>query len=68
MTDPTAGPRRRGRRKAPQPGRTVARVIVGSLVSLGLVTGVGVALVYAHWNGNLNRKDVSGLVTDRPHR
>lgn len=68
MTDTTAGPRRRGRRKAPQPGRTVARVIVASLVSLGLVTGVGVALVYAHWNGNLNRKDVSGLVTDRPGR
>ncbi len=68
MTDPTAGPRRRGRRKAPQPGRTVARVIVASLVSLGLVTGVGVALFYAHWNGNLNRKDVSGLVTDRPDR
>lgn len=68
MTDTTAGSRRRGRRKAPQPGRTVARVIVASLVSLGLVTGVGVALVYAHWNGNLNRKDVSGLVTDRPDR
>ncbi|HVK30220.1 MAG TPA: LCP family protein [Nocardioides sp.] len=68
MTDTTAGPRRRGKRKAPQPGRTVARVIVASLVSLGLATGVGVALVYAHWNGNLNRKDVSGLVTDRPER
>ena len=68
MTDTTAGPRRRGRRKAPQPGRTVARVIVASLLGLGLVTGVGVALVYAHWNGNLNHQDVSGLLTDRPER
>lgn len=68
MANVTAGSRRRGKRRAPQPRRTVVRVIVASLVSLGLVTGVGVALVYAHWNGNLNRKDVSGLVTDRPDR
>lgn len=68
MTHTTAAPRRGGRRKAPQPGRTVARVIVASLVSLGLVTGVGVALVYAHWNGNLQVKEVDDLVTDRPDR
>lgn len=68
MSDSTAGPRRRGRRRAPQPGRTVARVIVASLVALGLVTGVGVALVYAHWNGNLKVKKVDDLVTDRPDR
>ncbi|QSR25950.1 transcriptional regulator [Nocardioides aromaticivorans] len=46
----------------------MARVIVASLVSLGLVTGVGVALVYAHWNGNLTVKKVDDLVTDRPDR
>lgn len=42
------------------------RVITASLAALGLLTGVGVALVYDHWNGNLNVEDIDALVTDRP--
>lgn len=56
----------RGRRKAAQPGRTVARVIVATLAALGLLTGVGVVWVYANWNGNLDVRDLDALLSDRP--
>ncbi|GAA3525755.1 LCP family protein [Nocardioides daeguensis] len=56
-----------GRRKAPQPGKVVFKVILASLMSLGLTTGLGVVLVYNNWNGNIDTQDVSGqLGTDRP--
>ena len=41
-----------------RPRRTVLSVIAASLVGLGLVTGVGVVVVYDNWNGNLDREDV----------
>lgn len=55
-----------GRRKRPQPGRLVAKVIVATLLSLGLITGVGVVLIYNHWNGNLDHEDVSAQLRHRP--
>lgn len=63
----TRGGRGRGRRKAPQPGKTVFKVILSSLLALGLATGVGVVLLYNNWNGNLDRENLAAqLGTDRP--
>jgi LCP family protein required for cell wall assembly len=59
-------PRVAGKRKAPQPGKVVARVILASLLSLGLLTGLGVVLTYNNWNGNIQRVDISGQLRDRP--
>ncbi|KRB80061.1 hypothetical protein ASE01_00710 [Nocardioides sp. Root190] len=61
------GSRSRGRRKAPQPGKTVVKVILSSLLSLSLFTGVGVVLLYNNWNNNLVREDLDPLLgDDRP--
>lgn len=61
------GSRVGGRRKRPQPGKIVFKVIISSLLSLGLLTGVGVTLVYNHWNNNLVRDDLGDqLGNDRP--
>ncbi|GAA4083029.1 LCP family protein [Nocardioides kongjuensis] len=49
-----------GRRRVARPGRTVLRVIVSSLLALGLLTGVGVVLAYQSWNGNLEHPLVIG--------
>ncbi|WP_408896871.1 LCP family protein [Nocardioides sp. R1-1] len=65
------GPGRRtagGRRKAPQPGKTVFRVIVASLLSLGLATGLGVVMVYNNWNGNIDRQDLAAQLKNRPKK
>lgn len=65
------GPGRRtagGRRKAPQPGKTVVKVIVASLLSLGLATGLGVVLVYNNWNGNIDRRDLAAQLKNRPKK
>lgn len=56
----------RAQRKAPQPGRTVARVILASLLTLGLLTGLGVVLVYYHWNSNVYRVPIGDRVKNRP--
>jgi LCP family protein required for cell wall assembly len=58
-----------GRRKAPQPGKVVFKVIVASLMSLGLATGLGVVLIYNNWNGNIDRQDLAAqLGDDRPKK
>lgn len=57
-----------GRRKRPQPGRLVAKVIVATLTVLALVTGTGVVLAYDHWNHNLRQKDVSAQLKHRPKK
>ncbi|GAA4821339.1 LCP family protein [Nocardioides caeni] len=59
---------RGGRRKAAQPRKTVLRVILASLMSLGLLTGVGVVLVYNNWNGNLEHESVSDQLRNRPEK
>ncbi|MBM0125361.1 LCP family protein [Pimelobacter simplex] len=58
-----------GRRKAPQPGKVVLKVILASLLSLGLATGLGVVLIYNNWNSNIDRQDLAAqLGNDRPKK
>src|SRR4051812_11191616 len=61
--DVAGGPKRRGKvRKR----HTVGKVLLASVLVLGLATGLGVAFVYRHLNGNLNVVDVTDQLTDRP--
>lgn len=61
------GSRARGRRKAPQPGKVVFKVILSSLTALGLLTGVGVVALYNNFNGNIDHKEIAAqLGRDRP--
>lgn len=62
------GSRAGGRRKAPQPGKTVVKVILSSLLALGLATGVGVVMLYNNWNGNLNVQRLDGQLENRPKK
>jgi LCP family protein required for cell wall assembly len=65
----TGGARRvaGGRRKRPQPGKVVFKVILASLLSLGLATGLGVVLIYNNWNSNIDTQDLGAqLGNDRP--
>ena len=52
--------KRRGRARR---SHTVAKVLLATLLTLGMVTGLSVAFLYRHLNGNLNVVDV-----DRPAR
>jgi LCP family protein required for cell wall assembly len=57
------GPKRRGKvRKR----HTVGKVLLATVLVLGLTTGLGVAFIYRHLNDNLNVVDVTGQLTDRP--
>lgn len=57
------GPKRRGKvRKR----HTVGKVVLATVLVLGLTTGLGVAFLYRHLNGNLNVVDVTDQLTDRP--
>lgn len=62
------GGRRKGKRRGK--GRrthTVAKVLLSSVLVLGLVTGLGVTFLYRHLNGNLNVEDLNAqLGDDRP--
>ncbi len=61
------GSRGGGRRKAPQPGKVVFKVILSSLTALGLLTGVGVVALYNNFNGNIDHKEIAAqLGKDRP--
>lgn len=61
-----------GGRKGKRRGRTrrthtVAKVLLSSMLVLGLVTGLGVTFLYRHLNGNLNVQDLDAqLGDDRP--
>ncbi|WP_435768449.1 LCP family protein [Nocardioides sp. SYSU DS0651] len=57
-----------GRRKAPQPGKTVVKVILSSLLALGMLTGVGVVMVYNNWNGNIQVADIDKQLGKRPDK
>ena len=58
------GGRRRGRGR---PSHRVVKVLAASLLALGLVTGLSVAFVYRHLNGNYTHKDLDDwLGDDRP--
>ncbi len=58
-------PKRRGKVKK---RHTVGKVLLASAVVLGLVTGLGVAYLYRHLNGNLNVVDVTDQLTNRPEK
>ncbi len=62
-----------GSRKGKRRGRvrkrhTVAKVLLSSVLVLGMVTGLGVTFLYRHFDGNLNVQDLSGQLPegDRP--
>ena len=57
-----------GKRRAPTPGRTVAKTIGATLLALAMATGVSVVLIYNHWNGNLLVKSVENQLHDRPDK
>ena len=59
------GPKRRGKvRKR----HTVGKVILASVVVLGLTAGLGVAFLYRHLNGNLEVLDPSAQLSNRPDK
>jgi LCP family protein required for cell wall assembly len=61
-----ATPKRKGKSRK---RHTVAKVLVISLVVLGMVTGLSVVFIYRHLNGNLNVVDLTKqLGTDRPDK
>lgn len=63
------GSRGGGRRKAPQPGKLVFKVILSSLLGLALVTGVGVVALYNNFDGNIDHKEIAAqLGDDRPEK
>ena len=51
-----------------RPRRTVLSVIVASLVGLGLLTGIGVVVVYENWNGNIDHRSINGQLKHRPKK
>jgi LCP family protein required for cell wall assembly len=60
-----AGPKRRGKvRKR----HTVGKVLLATVVVLGLVTGLGVAFLYRHLNGNLEVLDPTSQLSNRPDK
>jgi LCP family protein required for cell wall assembly len=59
------GPKRRGKvRKR----HTVGKVLLASVVVLALTTGLGVAFLYRHLNGNLEVLDPSAQLSNRPDK
>ena len=53
--DAAAGGKRKGRTKT---HHTVAKAVGATMVVIALVTGLSVVVLYRHYNGNLNVKDV----------
>ncbi|WP_343061473.1 LCP family protein [Nocardioides luti] len=62
----SGAPKRKGRvRKR----HTVGKIVLATVLVLGLVTGLSVVFLYRHLNGNLNVVDLSGQIgTDRPDK
>jgi LCP family protein required for cell wall assembly len=61
---PTA-PKRRGRAKKKH---TVGKVLLAASLALALITGLSVAFLYRHLNGNLNVLDVTAQLENRPEK
>ncbi len=68
MPDPAASEGATGATPpTPAERRTVVKVVVATLVTIALVTGVTVAVLYRHFDRNLNVVDITPeLGTDRP--
>ncbi|MET0526553.1 MAG: LCP family protein [Nocardioides sp.] len=63
------GARGRGKRRArAKAHHTVAKVVVASLLVVGLATGLGVVYIYRHLNDNLDVQDLSGQLKNRPDK
>jgi LCP family protein required for cell wall assembly len=62
---PYQGGKRRGRTRRTH---TVAKVLLATLLTLGMVSGLSVAFLYRHLNGNLNVVDISDQVTNTPDK
>ncbi len=63
----SAGSRGKRRAKA-RAHHTVAKVVVASLLAVGLATGLGVVYIYRHLNDNLDVQDLSGQLKNRPDK
>jgi LCP family protein required for cell wall assembly len=69
----TAGSRRAAGRRGKRRGRvrarhTVAKVVLASLVTVGMVTGLGVVYLYRHFNDNLDVVNLEGQMRGRPEK
>ena len=59
----SGAPKRRGKVKKKH---TVGKVLLATSLVLAMATGLGVAYLYRHLNGNLDVLDVTKQLTDRP--
>ncbi len=57
--------KRRGRARRTH---TVAKVLLATLLTLGMVSGLSVAFLYRHLNGNINHIEVTEQLYDRPKK
>ncbi|HCB05464.1 MAG TPA: LytR family transcriptional regulator [Nocardioides bacterium] len=57
--------KRRGRTRRTH---TVAKVLLATLLTLGMVSGLSVAFLYRHFNDNINVVDVGDQLYDRPEK
>jgi LCP family protein required for cell wall assembly len=57
--------KRRGRARR---SHTVAKVLLATLLTLGMVSGLSVAFLYRHLNGNLNYVSVVDQLSNRPDK
>jgi len=63
------GTRRGGKRRGrPKARHTVAKVVLASLVTVGMVTGLGVVYLYRHFNDNLDVVNLEGQMKGRPDK
>jgi LCP family protein required for cell wall assembly len=65
LPSPYQGGKRRGRARR---SHTVAKVLLATLLTLGMVSGLSVAFLYRHLNNNLNVVDIGDQLTDRPEK
>jgi LCP family protein required for cell wall assembly len=62
-------PYRPGKRRArARRSHTVAKVLLATVLTLGMVSGLSVAFLYRHLNGNLNVDNVDSQLSDRPEK
>src|SRR5215210_1543957 len=57
--------KRRGRTRRTH---TVAKVLLATVLTLGMVSGLSVAFLYRHFNDNINVQDIDDQLYDRPEK
>jgi LCP family protein required for cell wall assembly len=65
LPHPYRAGKRRGRARRTH---TVAKVLLATVLTLGMVSGLSVAFLYRHLNGNLNVMNVDDQLTNRPDK